>query len=109
MGSVPVLGRSPGGGMATHSSILAWRIPWAEEPGGYSPVGCKELDTTKVTEHADTRLCKCHRRHLQNIFVISKRNPMPVSYHTTPPSSSVTTHLSSFSIKTLFFRTSLKV
>ena len=23
-------------GMATHSSILAWRIPWAEEPGGYS-------------------------------------------------------------------------
>ena len=74
--------------MATHSSILAWRIPWAEEPGGYSPVGCKELDTTKVTEHADTRLCKCHHRHLQNIFVISKRNPMPVSYHTTPPSSS---------------------
>ena len=24
-------------GMATHSSILAWRIPWSEEPGGYSP------------------------------------------------------------------------
>ena len=24
-------------GMATHSSILAWRIPWTEEPGGYSP------------------------------------------------------------------------
>ena len=23
-------------GMATHSSILAWRIPWTEEPGGYS-------------------------------------------------------------------------
>ena len=23
--------------MATHSSILAWRIPWTEEPGGYSP------------------------------------------------------------------------
>ena len=32
--------------MATHSSILAWKIPWAEEPGGYSPWGCKELDTT---------------------------------------------------------------
>ena len=26
-------------GMATHSSILAWRIPWTEEPGGYSPWG----------------------------------------------------------------------
>ena len=24
-------------GMATHSSILAWRIPWAEEPGGLQP------------------------------------------------------------------------
>ena len=31
-------------GMATHSSILAWRIPWTEEPGSYSPWGCKELD-----------------------------------------------------------------
>ena len=24
-------------GMATHSSVLTWRIPWTEEPGGYSP------------------------------------------------------------------------
>ena len=31
--------------MATHSSILVWRIPWTEEPGGQW--GCKELDTTK--------------------------------------------------------------
>ena len=29
-------------GMATHSTILAWRIPWTEEPGGgYSPWGCR--------------------------------------------------------------------
>ena len=28
-------------GLATHSSILAWRIPWTEEPGGHSPWGCK--------------------------------------------------------------------
>ena len=26
-------------GMATHSSILAWRIPWAEEPGGLQSMG----------------------------------------------------------------------
>ena len=32
-------------GMATYSSILAWRIPWTEEPGGYGPQGRKELDT----------------------------------------------------------------
>ena len=30
---------------ATHSSILAWEIPWTEEPG-YSSWGCKELDMT---------------------------------------------------------------
>ena len=33
--------------MATHSSILAWRIPWTEVPGGLSPWGQKELDTTE--------------------------------------------------------------
>ena len=32
---------------STHSSALAWRIPWTEEPGGYSPRGCKESDTTE--------------------------------------------------------------
>ena len=36
-------------GMATHSSILAWRIPWTEEPGSYGPPGCKELDMTQET------------------------------------------------------------
>ena len=33
-GSIPKSGRAPGEGMATHSSILDWRIPWTEEPGG---------------------------------------------------------------------------
>ena len=32
-GSVPGLGRSLGKEMATHSSILAWKIPWMEDPG----------------------------------------------------------------------------
>ena len=32
---------------ATHSSILAWEIPWAEEPGGLSAWGHKESDTTE--------------------------------------------------------------
>ena len=35
-----------GKGMTTHSTILAWRIPWMEEPAVYSPWGCKEPDTT---------------------------------------------------------------
>ena len=33
--------------MATHYSTLAWKIPWMEEPGGYSAWGCKELDMTE--------------------------------------------------------------
>ena len=33
-GSIPEPGRSPGGGHGTYSSILAWRIPWTEEPSG---------------------------------------------------------------------------
>ena len=37
--------------MATHSGILAWRIPWAEEPGGYSLWGCKESDVTEQLAH----------------------------------------------------------
>ena len=30
-------------GMATHSSNLAWRIPWTEEPGGLQPVGLQRV------------------------------------------------------------------
>ena len=32
--------------MATHSSILAWRIPWTEEPGRTQSMGLQESDTT---------------------------------------------------------------
>ena len=35
--------------MATHSSILAWRSPWTEEPGGYSPQDHTESDVAEVT------------------------------------------------------------
>ena len=39
--------------MATHSSILAWKIPWTEEPGGLKSMGSGESD---ATEHARTQL-----------------------------------------------------
>ena len=48
LGLIPGLEDSLEEGIATHSSILAWRIPWTEEPGGlYSPWGPKELDVTE--------------------------------------------------------------
>ena len=36
--------------MATHSSTLAWEIPWTEEPGGLSPGGRKESDMIRATQ-----------------------------------------------------------
>ena len=38
-------------GMATHSSILVWRIPWTEEPGGLHSTGSPESDTTEQLNH----------------------------------------------------------
>ena len=56
-GSISGLGGPPGDRhpleKATHSSILAWRAPWTEDPGGlYSPWGCKESDTTELMGHS---------------------------------------------------------
>ena len=41
-GSIPGLGRSLEKEMATHSSILAWRIPWTEKPGRLQSIGSKD-------------------------------------------------------------------
>ena len=43
----PESGRSPEEEMATHSSVLALKIPWTEELVSYSPWGCKESDMTE--------------------------------------------------------------
>ena len=37
-------------GLATHSSILAWRVPWTEESGGYRPYCRKEQDIDEATQ-----------------------------------------------------------
>ena len=41
-------------GMATHSSILTWRIPWTREPGRLQSMGVVELDTTELLIHTHT-------------------------------------------------------
>ena len=43
LGLIPGLGRSPGEGNGYHSSILAWRIPWKEEPGKLQPMGSQRV------------------------------------------------------------------
>ena len=42
MGLIPGFGRSPGEGLATHSSIRAWEIPWTKEPGGLQFMGSQK-------------------------------------------------------------------
>ena len=42
-GLIPGLGRSPEKEMTTHSSILAWEIPWTEEPGRLQPMGSQRV------------------------------------------------------------------
>ena len=45
VGSIPELGRSLEKEMATCSSILAWRVPWTEEPGGLQSMGSQTVRT----------------------------------------------------------------
>ena len=42
-GSIPGLGRSLGEGMAIHSSTIAWKIPWTEEPGRLQSMGSQRV------------------------------------------------------------------
>ena len=76
-------------GMATHSSILAWRIPWTELPGGYSPWNHKESDTTEQLtvslsffSHIHVYTCACAKL-LQQCMTLC--DPMDYS----PPGFSV--------------------
>ena len=62
--------------MATHCSILAWRIPWTEEPGGLWSMGHKESDTKteETAQHSKTLLCHfpgqlTEVKHIVNIYI----------------------------------------
>ena len=41
-------------GMKTHSSILAWRIPWTEEPGGLQSIGLQRVRMKQLSMHTET-------------------------------------------------------
>ena len=43
-------------GMAAHSNILAWRIPWTEEPGGLQSIGSQRAGRDWATERACARV-----------------------------------------------------
>ena len=59
---IPGSGRSPGGG---HGFLLGEAIQWTEEAEGLQSVGCKELDTTEVTEYS-TKLVTRRERPIKS-------------------------------------------
>ena len=52
-GSISGLGRLPEEEMATHSSILAWRIPWIKEPGGLQSMGLQRVEHNSAQHSSD--------------------------------------------------------
>ena len=70
VGSIPWSGRSPGGGNASHPSILAWRLPPTEEAGGLQFLA-SQSDTTEVTKracaHKELTLCPAHVERINPI------------------------------------------
>ena len=73
-------------GVTTHSSILAWRIPWTEEPGGLQPMRSQRVRYSLVTKH-DTcqqqmRTCYVAQGSLLNALWWPKweRNPKKAGY-----------------------------
>ena len=45
--------------IATHSSILAWRIPWTEDPGGLQSMGSQRVGHDSATKQKQTLVCVC--------------------------------------------------
>ena len=56
-------GRSPGEGMATHSSTLAWRTPWKEEPGGLLSMRSQTVGHDLATEQQQQLLVRLTQNH----------------------------------------------
>ena len=61
--------------MTTHSSILAWRIPWTRSLADCSPWGCKELDTT---ERLSTQACMHSDGNVLPCLYCSPPTPSPL-------------------------------
>ena len=62
-------------GMATHSSILTWRISWAEEPGGLQPMGSQRVSVYRRSQSASVLYHGCFARaHPPNLT-----HPQPVT------------------------------
>ena len=73
-GSIPRLERSSGGGHGIHSSVLAWRIPWTDEPDGLLCLGSQRTGHDSGTKHAHTVLISGAQQSdsVTHIFILSQ-------------------------------------
>ena len=63
--------------MATHSSILAWRIPWMEEPGGLQSTGSQRVGHDWATSLSVSLMCTCQSHPPSLCFVCGGDSPKP--------------------------------
>ena len=78
VGSIPELGRSPGRGMATHSNILAWRIPWTEEPGGLQSIGSQRVrhDWSDLSQNSTAQVRETKNLRYSTMYWKTKERPL---------------------------------
>ena len=78
--------------MAAHSSILAWKIPWTEEPGRLQSMGSQRVGHDWATS-LDPWSWSCHAANLQNSFILQNWNSITIkqtkksSFHALPSPS----------------------
>ena len=78
-GSIPGWENPLEEGMATHSSILAWKIPRREEPGGLQPMGSQRVRHDWATEHKHTHTHTRARMRVSKMPVrLAKKKVMPL-------------------------------
>ena len=71
-GSIPGLGRSPGGGNGSSPSILAWKIPWSTEPGRWATIHGVTKSRTQLNDWAHCRLNHSTVLGLNVLIVITR-------------------------------------
>ena len=69
-GLIPGSGNPLEKGMATHSNIRAWRIPWIEEPGELQSMGCKESDMTEQLMHKNIIIVYILKRLFKIVCIV---------------------------------------
>ena len=60
--------------MATHSSILAWKIPWTEEPGGLQSIGLQSQTQLSLHRHTSNNFIPIHLTNMGNVIIPSLCN-----------------------------------